>query len=722
MTMEASSTNGGNEAAKVFTGFTNKKNSFTGMATDVPRLPLEQLVSPRDPTLELDESPDSDSTPSPSPLITSGTSSSAAAPIVGKRGSAKWLGAKKLVSAETTLLASPADTVKEADRKLVYGNWIGEERTRSKWIISPDGSFRTRWDLSQLLVLSYVALLVPVRVCFNVETEGPAFIIDLLVDSYFWIDIVVNFFSASKIETGLEVTFVDDFRSIARAYIKGWLTLDILACLPLDYISRISERRLGCSFTKCEQLDSDARSGSNGGALKLLKLLRAFRLLKLVRLTRFKRILARYEDQLVYWQQVLVIVKVFGVVMLFSHWAGCFYGAVYDFDPELTLLQKWTSCFYWAVQTTTTVGYGDRTSDTVVGQLVSVVGMTVGGVVFSWFLSNIFTLINPDPSYQQRQETMQYVVTYLRSNRFPIETAARVLSYFRKSSQFTFDEQKLLAQLPIMLRTEIFDFMYTSSIRAAPVFKDQEENFVSDLALSVTPVTFEDNEMIYQEGDVGESMYILVSGRISIFSDLNRKSILKGMLVNSEKANAKVVSSFSEAGSYFGEEAVLGIRKRVDYACAKEQCKLLSVPAPALENLFEVFPSAREDMIRMYVGKMATFEEKFDKELILKVMTDLNVVNILDDTGCIRKNYRAVLRDQQSATKSQNKRDFISQLTKAQAETSNTQIEKMSEQIDKLQTQMEEMKKEHGKQLEQILQALHGAGALVKSEASEVLS
>jgi hypothetical protein len=65
-----------------------------------------------------------------------------------------------------------------------------------KCIILPDNKLKNKWDLWVVLLLSYTALIVPVRVCFIDETSAPIFILDLVIDISFFLDIVLTFFTA----------------------------------------------------------------------------------------------------------------------------------------------------------------------------------------------------------------------------------------------------------------------------------------------------------------------------------------------------------------------------------------------------------------------------------------------------------------------------------------------------------------------------------------------
>jgi len=562
----------------------------------------------------------------------------------------KWKTAKTGLAAASTM-----ETLGEETRAL-YGSHSGEEdQYKPSWYIIPvDSPFKTKWDISQLIVLAYVALVVPVRVCFSVETYGAEFVIECLVDIYFYVDIIINFISAVKIEQGIEIIIVHKMKEIAMLYFKGWFCLDVLACLPIDYVTRLNDGTLGCSFTNCDAELANIQGEEGGSPLKLLKIMRTFRLMKLVRLTRVKRILKRYEDQLVYWQQILVFVKVILVVFISSHWLGCLYGSVYDWDnynrkaedpwEEPDIYDKWVACFYWAVQTTTTVGYGDLTSSSIQGQLVSAFAMTIGGVVFSWFMSTIMTLLNPDPAAVQHQETMQYVVGYLRANGLPVQMAARVLAYFRKNNDFEFDENKMLHSLPVPIRQEICDFMYTDSIRQAPILKQQDERFISELCLAVRPMTYDEYDIIYQVGDQTEEIYILVTGKVSIMH-LNPKDVLHSTVVDTQNIDAKVVTTFEEPGAYFGEESLFGCQLHIENVVARHPVKLLSISKDILMPLLDSHPEVRADMMRLFLGKIHMFASPETQKETLKT---IGCYKLFDrSAGVMKKDWRSTLDSDQ---------------------------------------------------------------------------
>eukprot|EP00976_Prorocentrum_cordatum_P014269 285192-Prorocentrum_minimum.AAC.2 len=60
-----------------------------------------------------------------------------------------------------------------------------------------------------------------------------------------------------------------------------------------------------------------------------------------------------------------------------SHWCACTYGSLPEWSGE-PMREKYVTSFYWAVQSLTTVGYGDHQLDTLGSHLVSILVMLIG--------------------------------------------------------------------------------------------------------------------------------------------------------------------------------------------------------------------------------------------------------------------------------------------------------------------------------------------------------
>ena len=116
---------------------------------------------------------------------------------------------------------------------------IYEARAESKfaesplhpWTLDPDSSFTSIWDLISIVLLLYVTVVVPLRVCFGIAVEiwSFKFFIEVLVDSFFVADLALNFRIAYYDENGVRESRPT---YIARNYLCGWFAVDLTSCLP----------------------------------------------------------------------------------------------------------------------------------------------------------------------------------------------------------------------------------------------------------------------------------------------------------------------------------------------------------------------------------------------------------------------------------------------------------------------------------------------------------
>eukprot|EP01052_Picozoa_sp_SAG31_P030455 SAG31_NODE_3126_length_4646_cov_6.852210_1_plen_383_part_00 len=216
------------------------------------------------------------------------------------------------------------------------------------WFLHPEGSFRKTWDLVQSALLIYIAIAVPIRIGFDVEnaTGTLTWWMELLVDMYFWIDIVLNFRTGFYNRDGMVVY---DFKKIGTQYmlgrqllshtfeqpsmhisltavypLVGWFCVDVISCFPASYIAEAVDEGGGeglgsakgvkvmravilrlvifsphVSHSKCCRCDG--------------QMLRLLRLAKMLRLGRLKRILQRYSEEL---QPYVKIVKLAGMLLI----------------------------------------------------------------------------------------------------------------------------------------------------------------------------------------------------------------------------------------------------------------------------------------------------------------------------------------------------------------------------------------------------------------------
>jgi hypothetical protein len=119
------------------------------------------------------------------------------------------------------------------------------------------------WDITQALVLIYLAVDIPMRVGLNWEASGPTYILSFAIEVYFWVDLIVNFFSAFETADGI---VVQNLAEIRLNYLRTWFLVDFVSCAPIDLGQRISDSTFMCSLRgDCVQVgDQDAQIAHQG--------------------------------------------------------------------------------------------------------------------------------------------------------------------------------------------------------------------------------------------------------------------------------------------------------------------------------------------------------------------------------------------------------------------------------------------------------------------------
>jgi hemoglobin-like flavoprotein len=183
--------------------------------------------------------------------------------------------------------------------------------------IDGNGPFRRSWDTIQVLVLMYVAVRVPLSVGFEqdwrVEVFEFAWWLDVCIDCYFVVDIVLNFNTTFFDEKSAQV--VKSPKLIRANYVRGWFAVDLLACTPLPILY---------TYELLETASDDVHLNDE----HFHQSLRLLRLAKLLRLARLKRILKRWQNLLGAGMTMAVQLFVLIFAVLFCSHVICWYVAL----------------------------------------------------------------------------------------------------------------------------------------------------------------------------------------------------------------------------------------------------------------------------------------------------------------------------------------------------------------------------------------------------------
>ena len=133
-----------------------------------------------------------------------------------------------------------------------------------------------------IILLVYVGLIMPYNVCFIPSEPGiltATDILDLFIDLFFGIDIIVNFISAYD-DPVKDVTIID-FKTISKQYILSWFMLDVIAIIP---------------FSLFEQANNQGVTSNGGKLSRLARLPRLYRLVRILRMIKMLRIVKKQDE------------------------------------------------------------------------------------------------------------------------------------------------------------------------------------------------------------------------------------------------------------------------------------------------------------------------------------------------------------------------------------------------------------------------------------------
>ena len=128
----------------------------------------------------------------------------------------------------------------------------------------------------------------------------------------FCVDIVLNFYVPYKTSLKLGGIVVYDQRRIAKHYLSGWFTFDVLTCVPFDLFFGLLAVAQGWQHT--------------AAASQLIPLLRILRMVKLLRIVRAARIIRRWQDHIAISFALLSLIKFTLLTCLLAHWLGAWAG------------------------------------------------------------------------------------------------------------------------------------------------------------------------------------------------------------------------------------------------------------------------------------------------------------------------------------------------------------------------------------------------------------
>jgi CRP-like cAMP-binding protein len=128
-------------------------------------------------------------------------------------------------------------------------------------------------------------------------------------------------------------------------------------------------------------------------------------------------------------------------------------------------------------------------------------------------------------------------------------------------------------------------------LKSVSIFKDTPEHILADLAPLMEEEEFEQNAVIFKEGEIGDSMYIIHQGEVKIHMGATDLAILKDKEV-------------------FGELALLDAEMRSASVTANTDCVLFRIEQEPFYELIDNRPEVARGFIKILCQRLRAQNEK----------------------------------------------------------------------------------------------------------------
>uniref|UniRef100_A0A4W5KV60 Hyperpolarization activated cyclic nucleotide-gated potassium channel 2b n=1 Tax=Hucho hucho TaxID=62062 RepID=A0A4W5KV60_9TELE len=457
-----------------------------------------------------------------------------------------------------------------------------QQRVKSagNWIIHPYSDFRFYWDFTMLMFMVGNLIIIPVGITFfKDETTAPWIIFNVVSDTFFLMDLVLNFRTGIVLEDNTEIIL--DPKKIKRTYLKTWFVVDFISSIPVDYIFLIVEKGIDSEVYKTAR------------ALRIVRFTKILSLLRLLRLSRLIRYVHQWEEifHMTYdlASAVMRIFNLIGMMLLLCHWDGCLQFLVpmlQDFPQDCWVsLNKmvndsWSELYSFALFKAMShmlcIGYGRQAPESMSDIWLTMLSMIVGATCYAMFIGHATALIQSlDSSRRQYQEKYKQVEQYMSFHKLPADFRQKIHDFYEHRYQGKmFDEESILEELNEPLREEIVNFNCRKLVASMPLFANTDPNFVTAMLTKLRFEVFQPGDYIIREGTIGKKMYFTQHGVTSVLT----KGTM-GMKLSD--------------GSYFGEICLLTRGRRTASVRADTYCRLYSLSVDNFNEVLEEYPMMR---------------------------------------------------------------------------------------------------------------------------------
>ena len=510
-----------------------------------------------------------------------------------------------------------------------------EENEPDSFLINPETTAFFLYDTIIFFTSVYSLVAISYQItgdCFCQENPSKSKIFfEFFADIIFIFDLIINFFLEYYNSTD---KLIKIRKKIIKNYLRGWFFYDLLAAIPMNiiyyYYCKIYEFPICHTYVK----------NSLFNTLVLLRCLKTIKIFKMPatkknQLVNFLIELASDDTT----EKVNLIIECL-LVLFGLHILSCIHifigkhtypGWIYSNDfQNYSILNLYMISVYYLIQTMTTVGYGDISSDSFVEIIFRIILLAVGIICYSWLISSISNSINKESyasiNFSNECNILENIRREHRELPFKIYNGIKKHLEYKNFHQQIYDKNLLINSLPYSLKNNLIFSMYKLEIEKFIFFKGiSNTNFLSEVLFNFSPLICKKNHILLKENEIIEEIYFVREGGLSLELPINMDSpeeTINGYLskefnnfafkFNNQDNLGNITKIDSNISNKSLTSIIDGKRKNFLFSVIGEKNINLEQKEPAISYLkiYDIHKNENYGGLYMHHGKRSPFEVK----------------------------------------------------------------------------------------------------------------
>ncbi|KAL1225038.1 Potassium channel GORK [Cardamine amara subsp. amara] len=442
-------------------------------------------------------------------------------------------------------------------------------RNDHRFIIHPKNSWYKTWEMFILVWAIYSSLFTPMEFGFFRGLPKRLFVLDIVGQLAFLVDIVLQFFVAFRDSETYRTNYKPT--PIALRYLKSHFLMDFISCFPWDLIYKASGKH---------------------ELVRYMLWIRLFRVRKVVEF--FRRLEKNTRINYLFTR----ILKLLFVEVYCTHTAACIFyylattlpkenegytwiGSLklgdysYENFREIDLWKRYITALYFAIVTMATVGYGDIHAVNLREMIFVMIYVSFDMVLGAYLIGNITALIVKGSNTERFRDKMNDLISFMNRKKLGRDIRGQIRDHVRLQYDSNYTDTVMLQDIPASIRAKIAQTLYLPYIEKIPLFKGCSVEFINQIVIRLHEEYFLPGEVITEQGNVVDHLYFVCEG------------LLEVVVTRTDGSEESVM--FLGPHTSFGDISIICNISQPFTVRVCELCHLLRIDKQSFSNILEIY-------------------------------------------------------------------------------------------------------------------------------------